>query len=57
MEYLWFSQFSSLKSAFKVVQGLSGSPDSVSFQSENYQDYYITHEDGLVNIEHIDTGL
>ena len=32
---------------------MSDAADGVSLQSQNYQDYYITHEDGLVKIEHI----
>lgn len=35
------------------MKGLSDAADGVSLQSQNYQDYYITHEDGLVKIEHI----
>ena len=44
-------------SSFKVVEGLSnwvsGANRGVSFQSQNFPDYYLTHKDGLIRIENV----
>ena len=38
-----------LDSSFKVIEGLSNC--GVSFQSQNYPEYYLTQKDGLIRIE------
>ena len=40
-------------SSFKVVDGISGVDKGVSFQSQNFPDYYLTHKDGLIRIENM----
>jgi len=42
-----------LKLRLKVVEGLSGFEKAVSFQSQNFPDYYLTHKDGLIRIENL----